>query len=152
MSAGSVDCLVRPAGPTDLQALCALEMAAASAPAPWSRVQLADSLAQHRVLLAERAGSLLGYAVFRELCDEAELFNILVSPEARRQGIGRLLLHALIAALGQARCLHLEVRAGNAAAIALYEGEGFARVGLRRGYYPADAGREDAVLMRLDLG
>jgi ribosomal-protein-alanine N-acetyltransferase len=48
-------------------------------------------------------------------------------------------------------CLHLEVRAGNAPAIALYEGEGFVRVGVRRGYYPAAGGREDALLLRLEL-
>lgn len=144
------DIQLRPAAATDFEALCVVETAAAST--PWSAGQLADSLARHRALLAERAGQVLGYAVFRELLDEAELLNIAVSPDARRQGIGRLLLGGLRAALAPAvRCLHLEVRAGNAAAIALYEGEGFVPVGRRRGYYPAGDGREDALLMRLEL-
>ncbi len=150
MSGGSTGCRVRPAGPGDAQALCALE--AAASPVPWTTGQLADSLAGHRVLLAERAGLPLGYAVFRELLDEAELLNIAVLPDARRQGIGRSLLRALRAALApEVRSLYLEVRAGNAPAIALYEGEGFVRVGLRRGYYPAAGGREDALLLRLEL-
>lgn len=150
MSGSCVGCRVRRAGLEELAALCALEAAATSA--PWSAAQLADSLVQHRVLLAERTGQPLGYAVFRELLDEAELLNIVVALDARRQGVGRVLLGGLRAALAPAvRCLHLEVRAGNAPAIALYEGEGFVPVGRRRGYYPAGDGREDALLMRLEL-
>lgn len=150
MSRGAPDCTVRPATPADLMALCALEAAASSA--PWSRGQLGESLVKHRVLLAEVAGQVLGYAVFRELLDEAELLNIAVAPEVRRRGIGRRLLGTLLTALAPAaRCLYLEVRAGNAAAIALYDRLGFTRVGCRRGYYPAGDGREDALLMRLDL-
>lgn len=149
MSATANDLRVRAAQPADRDALAAFEILISSAPS--SGVQAADSLDRHRVMLAERGGQVLGCAVFRELLDEAELLNILVSPDVRRQGIGRSLLHALIAALGQARCLHLEVRAGNAPAIALYEGAGFIPVGRRRGYYPAADGREDALLMRLEL-
>ena len=141
--------LLRRAQPADLEALAAFAALASST--SWSPGQLADSLALHRVLLAERTGQVLGYAVFRELLDEAELLDIVVAPQVRRQGIGRLLLRALFAELASSvRCLHLEVRIGNAPAIALYEGAGFIRVGLRRGYYPAPDGREDALLMRLD--
>lgn len=150
MSLDLADLRVRPAGPADLESLCVLEAAAAAV--SWSAAQLTDSLARHRVLLAECAGQMLGYVVFRELLDEAELLNIAVSPDARRQGIGRVLLGGLRAALPpEVHCLHLEVRAGNAPAIALYEGEGFVPVGRRRGYYPAVNGREDALLMRLEL-
>lgn len=149
MSVTANDVRVRAAQPADRDALAAFEILVSSAPS--SAVQAADSLDRHRVMLAERGGQVLGCAVLRELLDEAELLNILVSPDARRQGIGRLLLHALVATLGQARCLHLEVRAGNAPAIALYEGAGFVPVGCRRGYYPAVNGREDALLMRLEL-
>lgn len=144
------DIRLRPGTAADLAALCAVETAATSI--PWSSGQLADSLTRHRMLLAEGAGRVLGYAVFRELIDEAELLNIAVLPDARRQGIGRVLLGGVRAALApEVHCLHLEVRAGNAPAIALYEREGFVRVGVRRGYYPAADGREDALLMRLGL-
>lgn len=150
MSAAADELLLRAAQPADLETLAAFEVGASTT--PWSPGQIADSLDRHRVLLAERAGQVLGYAVFRELLDEAELLNIVVAPQLRRQGIGRALLRALRAALAPAVCcLHLEVRAGNAPAIALYEGEGFVRVGVRRGYYPAAGGREDALLLRLEL-
>jgi len=95
---------------------------------------------------------LLGFAILQFIGPEAELHNMAVDQTAKRQGIGRLLLSALIqTAQGRGvEVIHLEVRAGNAPAIALYEGLGFQRVGLRRGYYQVPL--EDAVLMRLDVG
>ena len=91
-------------------------------------------------------------AAFQRILDEAELLNIRVAPAYRRRGVGRCLLAACRTDLEGARCLHLEVRANNWAALALYREAGFAQVGARRGYYPAVAGgREDALLLRLDL-
>lgn len=145
------DWALRAARPDDLDALCALETAASAA--PWSRTRVRDSLDRHRVLVAPDGARIIGCAALRQVLDEAELLNLLVAPEYRRRGLGRALVQAGAAAVAGARWLHLEVRAGNAAARALYGGMGFERVGIRRGYYPAaDGGREDAVLMRLGLG
>ncbi|MCC6296928.1 MAG: ribosomal protein S18-alanine N-acetyltransferase [Pseudomonadales bacterium] len=150
MSAAADELRMRAAQRADLETLAVFEAGASAT--PWSPGQIADSLDRHQVLLVECAGQMLGYAVFRELLDEAELLHIVVAPQLRRQGIGRSLLRALRAALAPAvRCLHLEVRAGNAPAIALYQGEGFVPIGRRRGYYLAVDGREDALLLRLDL-
>lgn len=141
---------VRQATAADLDTLCRIEALAALS--PWDRSRFEDSLARHRMLVLQANREVAGFAVFREVLDEAELLNIAVLPACRRHGGGRRLLRACRDGLaGGTRCLHLEVRAGNAPAIALYLSEGFQRVGLRRSYYPAPGGREDAVLMRLDL-
>ncbi len=141
---------VRPAVAADLEILCRIEAQAALA--PWDRARFEDSLARHQMLVLPAHGELCGFAVFRQVLDEAEVLNIAVVPAHCRKGFGRRLLRAGLDLLAdRARCVHLEVRAGNAPAIALYRSEGFQRVGLRRNYYPAVQGREDAILMRLDL-
>ena len=141
---------LRAARSADLEALCALETEAAAL--PWSRAQLRESLDRHLVQVAQDGSRIVGYAVVRQVLDEAELLNVMVATAYRRRGLGRALIGAGAAALDGVRWLHLEVRAGNAAAQALYDALGFTRVGIRRGYYPAaGGGREDAVLMRLDL-
>jgi ribosomal-protein-alanine N-acetyltransferase len=79
-------------------------------------------------------GNLLGYAGLAVAADEAEVRTIGVAPAAQGRGVGRALLHDLLRAAGPRRVL-LEVRCDNEPAIALYESEGFVRVGLRRHYY-----------------
>jgi ribosomal-protein-alanine N-acetyltransferase len=87
---------------------------------------------------------------------EAQILNISVVPDARRQGFGRALLHQFLddaRQFGAEQCF-LEVRVSNAAAIALYEGAGFARVARRTEYYPSTSShtpREDALVMRRAL-
>jgi ribosomal-protein-alanine N-acetyltransferase len=87
--------------------------------------------------------------------DEVHLLNLAVLPVLEGRGHGRFMLDALCqqALRRGLGLLWLEVRVSNARARALYERYGFRSVGLRRRYYPAQAGtREDAVVMRLDLG
>ncbi len=123
---------------------------------PWSRGNFIDSLAAGylaEVLECPRDG-LLGYFVAMPGVDELHLLNITVAPAAQGRGHGQTLLDAVQAQgrrLGLST-LWLEVRHGNHRARALYLRRGFAEVGLRRAYYPAAGGREDAVVMRLDLG
>ncbi|WP_243726482.1 MULTISPECIES: GNAT family N-acetyltransferase [Halomonas] len=146
---------VRRLGPADLTRLAALEQAAG--PDPWTPDQLLAALADSDTRVFGIAGEagLLGHAVVVRLPFEAELQALLVAREARRQGVALRLLAAVIE---QARGWHservlLEVRAGNAAALALYRRAAFCEDGRRRGYYPAHQGgrREDAVLMSLPL-
>ena len=79
---------------------------------------------------------------------EAHLLNLCIHPDQQRQGTGRRLLHRMlrVASERQADTVFLEVRASNTAARALYEDEGFGEIGQRRDYYPADSGREDAIV------
>ncbi len=121
---------------------------------PWTRGNLLDSHAsghQMQALVADH--QVLGYFVAMLGVDEVHLLNITVAPEHQGQGWGRTLLDALrIWSRGQGRqWLWLEVRQSNARAIGLYERYGFARVGVRKNYYPARLGREDAVVMSLAL-
>ncbi|WP_431024485.1 ribosomal protein S18-alanine N-acetyltransferase [Halomonas sp. H5] len=139
----------------DLSALLALERVGQSH--PWSEHQLAAALEDEaaRVWGIRDGEALLGQAIVYRLPFEAELQAITVSPQARRRGLARRLLAEVIAtAKGwESERLLLEVRAGNAPALALYRAAGFSEDGRRRGYYPGEAGapREDAVLMSLAL-
>lgn len=98
-------------------------------------------------LVAEEDGEILGYCGVLLVLDEGDITNVSVKKSRRREGIGKRLVEALIQKTGRegVGVLHLEVRLGNEAAIALYEGMGFARDGLRKNYYEAPV--EDAVLM-----
>ncbi|MEO7126624.1 MAG: ribosomal protein S18-alanine N-acetyltransferase [Nakamurella sp.] len=92
----------------------------------------------------EQDSVILGYAGLAVGLDDADVQTIGVAPAAQSRGIGRALFNELLRAAG-GQPVHLEVRTDNAAAIALYESEGFQRIGLRRRYYqPSGA---DAYLM-----
>ena len=122
---------------------------------PWTFGNFTDSLRSgYEAQLLCAQGQLLGYFVAMKGVDEVHLLNITVAPAFRGQGWGRLMLDALaLWARGEdAQWLWLEVRAGNARAQAIYERNGFRRVGERKNYYPAlGGGREDAVVMSLKL-
>lgn len=119
-------------------------------PFPWTRGNFADSLvAGYSAWVCRIGGELVGYTVVMMAVDEAHLLNI--SVDRRRQGMGfgaRLLRHAMGVArsLGGRRML-LEVRPSNERALELYRHFGFVRVGLRKAYYPAAVGREDALVL-----
>ena len=110
----------------------------------WNRNQTLGVLAMPgiRLTLAIVDDAPAGFALVRAILDEAELLLIAVDPARRRTGLGGALLRAIEAdcATRGVRKLHLEVRAGNAA-VKLYTGHGFAKVGERRGYYRGNAGQ-----------
>jgi ribosomal-protein-alanine N-acetyltransferase len=122
---------------------------------PWSNGNFVDSLNsgyEAQMLLA--GDTLLGYFVAMKGVDEVHLLNITVAPAYQRQGWAHVMLDALaLWAKGQrADWLWLEVRVGNLRAIEVYEAQGFARMGLRKKYYPAVNGlREDAIVMSRSL-
>lgn len=122
---------------------------------PWSRGNFSDSLGSGYPanLLMDVDGNLLGYFVAMVGVDEWHLLNITVAPTHQRQGHGRFLLDHIASLCRQqgAENLWLEVRRSNARARAIYARYGFNEIGVRRGYYPAVEGREDAVVMRLLL-
>jgi ribosomal-protein-alanine acetyltransferase len=117
---------------------------------PWTAEQLKSQLKDDRhesIAAVDADGVVLGYVGMTYVLDEGYISNVAVSPEHRRQGIGSALITELCAiceALGLS-FVTLEVRAGNAPAVALYEKHGFVRVGLRKNYY--EHLHEDAILM-----
>ncbi|MGE5471817.1 MAG: ribosomal protein S18-alanine N-acetyltransferase [Bacteroidota bacterium] len=136
----------------DLDGVTALE--AALQAFPWSRGNFADSLAAgYSAWVCRLGGELIGFSVVMSVIDEAHLLNIGVGPRHQGRGYGaRLLRNAMTSArLGGAAKLFLEVRPSNARAVDLYRHFGFRQIGLRKGYYPAPAGREDALIFDKEL-
>ena len=80
---------------------------------------------------------------------ECHLLNLCVKPELQNQGYGMLILDYLLdlARMHNADTAFLEVRPSNEFAIKLYQRAGFDEVGVRRNYYPAGFGREDAIIL-----
>ncbi|MCL2342759.1 MAG: ribosomal protein S18-alanine N-acetyltransferase [Firmicutes bacterium] len=120
---------------------------------PWTPAQLSYYLEipGFALLIAVENAKILGYLCLDSVLDEGSIANLAVIPEYRRRGIGESLLCAaeLRARKRALKVLYLEVRKSNAAAVALYEKQGFQRVGLRKGYYTNPT--EDAILMTKTL-
>ena len=137
----------------DIDAVHAIERQAY--PFPWTPGNFRDSLdAGYVCRVLAQGARLIGYSVLQAILDEGHVLNCCVDPACQRQGHGRALMLELIetARAHRMNCLFLEVRPSNLPALRLYEGLGFEAVGLRRQYYPAHDGREDALVMRLILG
>jgi ribosomal-protein-alanine N-acetyltransferase len=147
-----VDAAIRTAREADVDDVAAIERAVFKD--PWSRRSFADLVDQKNVifLVATDGAAVSGYAIVLLAGDESELANLAVARLAQRQGVGnRLLQESLRRARGRGcRRMFLEVRESNAAAIALYEREGFDAIGRRARYYARPI--EDAIVMtrRLD--
>jgi ribosomal-protein-alanine N-acetyltransferase len=136
----------------DVPAVMAMERAAYQF--PWSEPIFRDCLkVGYHCIVVETAAGVSGYGVLSSGACEAHVLNICVARPWRGRGIGRALLCVLLdeARRGGNEVAFLEVRPSNLKAIALYESMGFLRIGLRRGYYQAIGGREDAYVYRLDL-
>jgi ribosomal-protein-alanine N-acetyltransferase len=121
---------------------------------PWGRANFTDSMASgYSCWVCRVDGELVGYFVLMLAVDEAHLLTISVAE--KRQGLGfgaRLLRHAMSVARERgAKILLLEVRPSNARALELYRHFGFRQIGVRRAYYPAQQGREDALVLTHEL-
>lgn len=122
-----------------------------STPFPWSPGQFKDSLAAHHCLVLEIDDVLVGFSIYSQVLDEFNLLDIAISPDYCQRGYGNYLLSAGLenCIKEQARQCYLEVRESNKSAIALYEKLDFMQIGLRKNYYPAIQGRENALIMSL---
>jgi len=125
---------------------------------PWTRGNFADSLVAGYECRTWRVDSsknavLVGYFVLMVAAGEAHLLNLSIAPAWQRRGHGSALLReaSTIARVRGARGIFLEVRPSNAGAQALYTRFGFRKIAVRRGYYPAHSGREDALVLTLAL-
>jgi len=121
---------------------------------PWSRGNFSDSLKSGYQAQLLRAGdTLIGYFVAMKGVDEVHLLNITVAPGSQGLGWGRVMLDALAiwSRAQDAQWLWLEVRTSNARAQQVYLRYGYRRVGERKNYYPAEGGREDAIVMSYKL-
>ena len=130
--------VVREFGASDAAQASDILLAAREA-ASWSSQGLAEfmTLPGAVALISERDGKATGFVLGRMAADEAEVLNLAVRAECRRQGEGQTLLKELLWRFGESGVsrVFLEVRESNRAAMAFYEGQGFRRAGRREGYY-----------------
>ena len=137
---------------TDIDAVLRIEKAIYAF--PWTLGNFNDCLvAGYRCHVLIGDDKLIGYGVQMLILDEVHLLNFTVALDFQKKGMGKALLNFLIddALEHQANKMILEVRRTNLAAIFLYESFGFDQIGLRKNYYPAHLGREDAIVMEMVL-
>jgi len=139
--------------PADLPAVAAVERTAYAF--PWSEGIFRDCLrVGYLCRVADVDGEIVAYGVVAMGAGEAHILNLCVRSDLRGRSIGRQMLMLLLERSRQAGMTDtfLEVRPSNLHAIALYQSVGFVQVGLRKGYYQAEGGREDALVLKLGLG
>jgi len=121
---------------------------------PWTRGIFVDCLtANHLCLVLEEDGDLMGHAIASVGAGESHLLNLCMRRDQQGRGFGRELLARCLEGVHKrgAEMVFLEVRPSNQVAIALYDSVGFNEIGLRKGYYPAAMGHEDALVLALDF-
>lgn len=130
--------------------LAEIHRACFQVPRPWSEAEFADLCASSACFLVPHAA---GFALGRAVADEAELLTIAVLSDARRTGLGKLLMTEFLdeAARRGATSAFLEVSETNASALALYRSAGFALIGRRRGYYRDGPTHFDALILKRDV-
>ncbi|TWI14231.1 ribosomal protein S18-alanine N-acetyltransferase [Aerolutibacter ruishenii] len=143
---------LRPMREDDLVAVHAVEARAYEF--PWTLGIFRDCLrSDYAAWVLEEAGVVIGYVLMSIAAGEAHILNVCVAPEHQGRGLGRRLVRAVMhVARGRgAERVFLEVRPSNVGAIALYHDEGFNEIGRRPRYYPARDGREDAIVMAMEI-
>jgi ribosomal-protein-alanine N-acetyltransferase len=138
--------------PGDVPAVAAVERTAYAF--PWSEGIFRDCLrVGYLCRVADVEGEIVAYGIVAMGAGEAHILNLCVRPDLRGRSIGRQMLMLLLERSRQAGMTDtfLEVRPSNLHAIALYQSVGFVQVGVRKGYYQAEGGREDALVLKLAL-
>ena len=121
---------------------------------PWTVGNFRDSLlSAYECWGCWTGGELIGYAVVMTAIDEAHLLNFAVASRWQRRGVAIRFLQFLLdrAQDGKRDMLYLEVRPSNVAGLKLYQRFGFKQLGVRRDYYPAVTGREDALFLGVNI-
>lgn len=144
--------IIRAMRPADLDAITEIEERTYDF--PWSRGIFSDCLmAGYLCIVLDGDTDIIGYGIISIAAAEGHILNLCVDAGMQRQGLGRQMLDYLLdrcQKMGVER-LFLEVRPSNAAAIALYENAGFNPLGVRKEYYKAISGREDALVLVYDF-
>ena len=143
---------IRPMTVDDLPMVMAIERNAYQY--PWSEGIFHDCLhVGYCCWLIEEQKQVRGYGIMSVAVEEAHILNLCVQRSYQNQGLGARILRKLIdiARQHKAQMVFLEVRPSNEAALKLYNGIGFNEIGMRKSYYPAKSGREDAMILALQL-
>jgi ribosomal-protein-alanine N-acetyltransferase len=141
---------LRPMLESDLALVMNVERAAY--PHPWEERIMKDCLraSHYHGWVFELDNEIRGYLFLSVVAGEMHVLNLCIHPELQGQGWGRVVLqrafNLAITEYAATMCF-LEVRPSNIAALSLYQSEGFNEIGVRKNYYPATRGREDAIVM-----
>ena len=148
----NAELVLRPMERADLKTIAEIDKAAYEFPWEYETFRDCFKIGYH-CWVGERARTIVGYGIATVGAGEAHIVNLCVSPNSQGKGYGRLLLQRLVedAARFKATSIFLEVRPSNPNAIKLYHSMGFNEIGCRKDYYPARSGREDAIVMALEL-
>ena len=148
---GSFSPVIRPMEHADIDTV--LEIEGAAYQFPWSRQIFADCLmAGYLTSVLDTGTRIIGYSILSTAAAEAHILNLCIEPDCQRQGYGQQMLDHLLEyahAIAVER-VFLEVRPSNNAAVQLYENAGFVQLGIRKSYYRAANGREDALVLVLE--
>lgn len=117
----------------------------------WSENSIRAQIENKRIIVIKFGEEILGYCIFMVAADEGEILRIAIDKKMRLGGLGKKLLTFTINQMNEGGCsdVFLEVREGNAGAIALYKSTGFIEIGIRKGYYKDNG--EDAALYKLEI-
>jgi len=121
---------------------------------PWTHGNFRDSLySGYDCMGAWHGNELVGYSITMPALEEMHLLNLAVAKNWQGRGVGATILQHVIDKAAPTACevIYLEVRPSNIAGLRLYERFGFRQLGLRRDYYPAVTGREDALFLGLNI-
>ncbi len=133
---------------TDLKSVITVEKKAY--PHPWTLGIFRDCLRiGYNAWVMTLDKEIIGYGIVMLSPGEAHILNICIEPDFQKKGLGRYLLRHILKKSKQTDVdmVLLEVRRSNTTAQQLYQSEGFHELGLRKAYYPADNGREDAIIL-----
>jgi len=136
----------------DVEGVMAIENAVVDF--PWTYNIFSDCIkVGYSCWVLEEEGEIVGYGLLSMAAKEAHILNICIHPDRQRLGLGRRMMHHLIAQAKrlQAESVYLEVRVSNQRAFNLYDSLGFKQIGHRKDYYPAVGGREDALVLGISF-
>lgn len=146
------NCIFRKMRETDLDEVLAIEESVYNF--PWTRGIFNDCLnVGYFCWVLQQQKKIIAYSIMSVAADESHLLTIVVPESEQGKGYGKKMLDEMIrlAKKNAANEMYLEVRMSNKAAIQLYHQRGFNELGVRNNYYPAGEGREDALILALDL-
>ena len=126
---------------------------------PWSQLQFNTSIENNKNLCycLNLNGKTIGYLISMLAVGTADILNIGIDPDFKRQGHGTALLNHLIGELRKRKIgeIFLEVRAGNKPAIQFYKRQGFKEISVRKNYYTKNSKnqsqREDGIIMSIQI-
>lgn len=117
---------------------------------PWTDTIFKDCLrVGYTCWVCKKDNHTVGYLILSIAVEEMHILNLCIHPDQQRMNLGTLMIQQAekLARQNNAEKSFLEVRPSNVGAIRLYQKQGYEQIGLRKDYYPANDGREDAIVM-----